>query len=219
MLRPAVPEDPVLLPQPSGQGRWIPRLLTFSLFLFTVAATMTTAHHLRLFAPLVAKTMPTRAGAVLVRAEPTPGTGFDEKVRRLKEEARAKAASKKSGAPTEQEAAATPSTNTPSKITPRPLGSVVPNPAPAPPSGFFPDVPAVTKARYERLFLRAIAALFLTILGFGLLIGVSGFLPPEWDLFIQNTVFPIFSPLIGVFLVFSSAYGLFKSREDPNLKY
>ena len=49
----------------------------------------------------------------------------------------------------------------------------------------------------------------------GLLVAGSGFLPDSADKFIVNFVFPAFTPSVGVFLLISVFYGLFKTKVEP----
>ncbi len=44
---------------------------------------------------------------------------------------------------------------------------------------------------------------------------MQGFLPEAVDNFIVNFVFPAFTPTLGLFLLVSVAYGLFKSKVEP----
>ena len=85
--------------------------------------------------------------------------------------------------------------------------------------------PAVAKARAtaagEGTALDAAEIGYRRFLGFfgvailleGLVLGGSGFLPDEWDAWITNLLYPSFSPTVGIFLVFSSAYGVWKSSQ------
>jgi hypothetical protein len=43
---------------------------------------------------------------------------------------------------------------------------------------------------------------------------VQGFLPEGADAFIQDYVYTAFSPTVGLFLACSSAYGVWKIRQD-----
>lgn len=47
---------------------------------------------------------------------------------------------------------------------------------------------------------------------------LQGFLPEEWDVWIQDTVYPSYSPTVIVFLACSSLYGLFKIGKLPGQK-
>lgn len=37
-----------------------------------------------------------------------------------------------------------------------------------------------------------------------------GFLPEEWDEFFVNTLYPTFTPTVGLFLLLAAGYGVFK---------
>ena len=38
----------------------------------------------------------------------------------------------------------------------------------------------------------------------------AGFLPEEWDQFFVNTLYPSFTPTVGLFLLLAAGYGVFK---------
>jgi hypothetical protein len=61
-----------------------------------------------------------------------------------------------------------------------------------------------------RRFLGAFGAFILLE---GLVLGGSGFLPDAWDAWISGSLYPSFSPTVGIFLVFSSAYGVWKAKQ------
>jgi hypothetical protein len=46
-------------------------------------------------------------------------------------------------------------------------------------------------------------------------LGLQGFLPTEVDAFIQDVLYPSFSPQMLLFLGMSSAYGLWKTGKLP----
>eukprot|EP01026_Neomeris_dumetosa_P070089 TRINITY_DN6963_c0_g2_i1.p2 TRINITY_DN6963_c0_g2~~TRINITY_DN6963_c0_g2_i1.p2 ORF type:complete len:168 (-),score=26.40 TRINITY_DN6963_c0_g2_i1:180-683(-) len=48
----------------------------------------------------------------------------------------------------------------------------------------------------------------------GLFLALSGFFPEEVDQFAQNIIYPIFSPTVVLLLAGSTAYGLWKSRQQ-----
>lgn len=85
--------------------------------------------------------------------------------------------------------------------------------------------PAVEKARAtaagggtamdaaEVGYRRFLGAYGVFILLEGLVLGGSGFLPDAWDAWISGTLYPSFSPTVGVFLLFSSAYGAWKAKQ------
>jgi hypothetical protein len=66
-------------------------------------------------------------------------------------------------------------------------------------------------AALEQGYVRFLAAFFGLILLDGIVLATSGFLPEAVDVFAENVLYPTFSPLIGVFLLFSSLYGLWKA--------
>lgn len=45
-------------------------------------------------------------------------------------------------------------------------------------------------------------------------IGVQGFLSESGDAFVQDVVYKAFTPTIGLFLAVSTAYGLWKQRQE-----
>ena len=85
--------------------------------------------------------------------------------------------------------------------------------------------PAVAKARAtaagegtaldaaEVAYRRFLGAYGAFILLEGLVLGGSGFLPDSWDAWIAGTLYPSFSPTVGVFLACSSAYGVWKAKQ------
>mmetsp|Transcript_39899 Transcript_39899/g.55463 ORF Transcript_39899/g.55463 Transcript_39899/m.55463 type:complete len:202 (-) Transcript_39899:190-795(-) len=67
--------------------------------------------------------------------------------------------------------------------------------------------------QYETLFVGLLLFVFLVIMGMGFFIAASGFLPDNLDQFAQDTVYPSFTPVLGLFLALSSAYGLYKATK------
>ena len=63
----------------------------------------------------------------------------------------------------------------------------------------------------EQNYVRFLGAFFAIILLDGVVLATSGFLPEAVDVFAENVLYPSFSPLIGVFLLCSSLYGLWKA--------
>lgn len=63
----------------------------------------------------------------------------------------------------------------------------------------------------ESAVLGVLGLFFLVILGQGLFLSVSGFLPEEWDQFALNVVYPAFSPSVGIFVALAAAYGVLKA--------
>ena len=41
-------------------------------------------------------------------------------------------------------------------------------------------------------------------------------MPEAVDGFVSERLYPFFTPFVGGFLAFSSAYGVIKTRDDPN---
>ncbi len=50
------------------------------------------------------------------------------------------------------------------------------------------------------------------------LITLQGFLPEDWDVWIQEKIYPSYSGTVVLFLVCSSLYGLFKTGKLPGQK-
>lgn len=67
--------------------------------------------------------------------------------------------------------------------------------------------------RLESSAVLLLISLFVAIIGQGLFLAVSGFLPESWDQFAQNVVYKTFSPTVGFFLACSAAYGVWKSKQ------
>eukprot|EP00252_Welwitschia_mirabilis_P000262 TRINITY_DN10282_c0_g1_i1.p1 TRINITY_DN10282_c0_g1~~TRINITY_DN10282_c0_g1_i1.p1 ORF type:complete len:184 (+),score=37.41 TRINITY_DN10282_c0_g1_i1:138-689(+) len=62
----------------------------------------------------------------------------------------------------------------------------------------------------EGLFLLSWAGLGILILVEGAVLAASGFLPEEWDRLLTKYLYPAFTPTVVIFLVGTSAYGLYK---------
>jgi len=83
--------------------------------------------------------------------------------------------------------------------------------------------PAVEEARGERpvspaseleaSVLSILSVLGILVLVLGVFIAGSGFLPDELDNFAANVLYPAYTPFVGVFLLCSTAYGVWKSRQ------
>lgn len=80
------------------------------------------------------------------------------------------------------------------------------------------DGPQSSMQQFETAFVQVLGILFLLILAEGIFLGASGFLSEEVDQFAQDVVYPLFSPTLGVFLAGSTAYGLWKTKEDESKK-
>ena len=72
----------------------------------------------------------------------------------------------------------------------------------------------------EEAFLKFLGLYIAIIFAFGVVLALSAFKiwPDSVDSFITDTLYPAFTPFVGGFLVFSSIYGLIKTRSDPNSK-
>ena len=72
----------------------------------------------------------------------------------------------------------------------------------------------------EEAFLKFLGLYIAIIFAFGVVLALSAFKiwPDSVDAFITDTLYPAFTPFVGGFLVFSSIYGLIKTRSDPNSK-
>lgn len=66
--------------------------------------------------------------------------------------------------------------------------------------------------QYEQYYVSLLTFIGILILGEGLFLGGSGFLPEEFDNFAVQFVFPAFAPTVGTFLLLSSVYGVLKSQ-------
>ncbi|WIA08275.1 hypothetical protein OEZ85_007718 [Tetradesmus obliquus] len=75
--------------------------------------------------------------------------------------------------------------------------------------------PANAVGEAEGRVLQALAGFFGVLLTEGLLLAGAGFLPAEADSFIQDYLYPSFSPQMLLFLGMSSAYGLWKTGKLP----
>lgn len=61
-----------------------------------------------------------------------------------------------------------------------------------------------------------LASLFIAIIGQGLFLALSGFLPETWDKFATDVIYKTFSPSLGIFLAGSAAYGVWRSKQGSN---
>ena len=71
-----------------------------------------------------------------------------------------------------------------------------------------------TEEAYVKFLFLYVNVIFV----FGVTLGLSAFkiLPDAADVFIAEKMYPFFTPFVGGFLLFSSIYGLIKTRDDPN---
>lgn len=80
------------------------------------------------------------------------------------------------------------------------------------------DKPPSQIQQVETTVVQGLGLLFLLILAEGIFLGASGFMSAEMDALAQDVVYPLFTPTLGLFLAGSSAYGLWKTREDDSSK-
>lgn len=83
------------------------------------------------------------------------------------------------------------------------------------------DAPMTPIQQFENSVISFLALLFFIILGEGIFLAASGFMSEAADQFAQDVVYPAFSPSLGLFLLSSSLYGLWKTgagREDTDKK-
>ena len=80
------------------------------------------------------------------------------------------------------------------------------------------DQPPSQIQQVETTVVQGLGLLFLLILAEGIFLGASGFMSAEMDALAQDVVYPLFTPTLGLFLAGSSAYGLWKTREDDSTK-
>ncbi|CAK0762827.1 hypothetical protein CVIRNUC_002996 [Coccomyxa viridis] len=73
--------------------------------------------------------------------------------------------------------------------------------------------PQSAQGQLETSYLLFLTLVFVFIILEGLFIALSGFLPEAADQLAQNVVYPAFSPSVGFFLLLSSIYGIWKSRQ------
>ena len=65
--------------------------------------------------------------------------------------------------------------------------------------------------KFENGIITYLTIVFCVILAEGIYLAASGFLTPELDQFGMDIVYPAFAPTLGLFLVSSSLYGLWKT--------
>jgi len=73
--------------------------------------------------------------------------------------------------------------------------------------------PVSPASEFETNVLSVLSFLGIMVLFFGVVLAASGFLPEEMDTMITNNLYPAYSPFVGVFLLCSTAYGVWKSRQ------
>eukprot|EP00891_Asterochloris_glomerata_P005672 jgi/Astpho2/5672/Aster-x1311 len=72
--------------------------------------------------------------------------------------------------------------------------------------------PLSPQAQTEGTVLLVLLALFSLIILEGLLLALSGFLPESVDQFATDYIYKSFSPTVGVFVLCSTVYGVWKSK-------
>ena len=70
----------------------------------------------------------------------------------------------------------------------------------------------------EEAYVTFLFAYVCVIFVLGVVLGASAFgkMPEAVDGFVSERLYPFFTPFVGGFLAFSSAYGVIKTRDDPN---
>eukprot|EP00879_Flechtneria_rotunda_P025974 GHRR01027641.1.p1 GENE.GHRR01027641.1~~GHRR01027641.1.p1 ORF type:complete len:201 (+),score=87.21 GHRR01027641.1:180-782(+) len=75
--------------------------------------------------------------------------------------------------------------------------------------------PANAVGEAETKVIQVLFGFFGILLVEGLVLAGSGFLPTELDMFVQDVLYPSYSPQMLLFLGMSSAYGLWKTGKLP----
>lgn len=73
------------------------------------------------------------------------------------------------------------------------------------------DAPRTPIQQFESNVVTYLTVVFCVILAEGVFLAGSGFLSAEADAFAMDVVYPLFSPTLGLFLLSSSLYGLWKT--------
>ena len=78
--------------------------------------------------------------------------------------------------------------------------------------------PVTFASASEEAYILFLFAYIVVIFGAGLFLAVSAFgiLPENVDNWVTETLYPAYSPIVIGFLLFSSVYGLVKTRNDPD---
>lgn len=74
--------------------------------------------------------------------------------------------------------------------------------------------PQSQEQQLESVAVSFLGFVFFVILSEGVFLAASGFLSEAADEFARKVVYPAFSPTLAVFLAFSTAYGLWKTRGE-----
>lgn len=80
------------------------------------------------------------------------------------------------------------------------------------------DQPMSQIQQLETAVVQGLGLVFLLILAEGIFLGASGFMSAEMDQLAQDVVYPLFTPTLGLFLAGSTAYGLWKTKEEDKTK-
>ena len=81
--------------------------------------------------------------------------------------------------------------------------------------------PVTLQSASEEAYILFLLGYVVVIFLGGLLLALSAFddvLPSRVETWVENSLYPAYSPTVIGFLVFSSIYGLIKTRDDPNTK-
>ncbi|XP_024533501.1 protein LOW PSII ACCUMULATION 2, chloroplastic-like [Selaginella moellendorffii] len=81
---------------------------------------------------------------------------------------------------------------------------------PAPTKPFVAPPPDPQTQQLETIAEITLLGLVGVVILEGLALAASGFLPEEWDEFLVKTVYPSFTPTIGLFVALAAGYGLYK---------
>lgn len=73
--------------------------------------------------------------------------------------------------------------------------------------------PPSEDTEFENNIVLVLFSIFGLIIFEGIFLAGSGFLPKAVDDFALNVVYPVFSPTVVVFLLVSTFYGVWKSRQ------
>ena len=74
--------------------------------------------------------------------------------------------------------------------------------------------PKTVQNQAEEAYVSVLGFLGLVIIVMGVFLAGSGFLSEEADAFGQDFVYPAFSPTVGIFLAGSTAYGIWKNKDE-----
>ncbi|MEW5307197.1 MAG: hypothetical protein WDW38_002567 [Sanguina aurantia] len=77
--------------------------------------------------------------------------------------------------------------------------------------------PATPQTEAETTYITFLFGFFVLIITEGLTLAASGFMPEEIDAFVQDYLYPSYSPTVLAFLGASSLYGLWKTGKLPGM--